>query len=220
MNDMSRVIAPKSDQLNSDDLIAGPITIQIRDVDIRPGTEQPVSIFFENDANKPWKPCKSMSRVLVSCWGPDAKVYVGRAVTLYRDPEVTWGGMKVGGIRVSHVSHIDKAIALALTATKGRKAMATIKPLQQQQRQEQPAAAKQSPADWTGDFIEKVNAVPVADALDALVKRSEKALERLKADHPDLHKRAEDAIAKRRADLVPAPEMAGAEDENPFGGDE
>ena len=57
MNDMSGVITPKSDQINADDLIAGPRTIMVREVDIRPGTEQPVSIFYDGDGGKPWRPC-------------------------------------------------------------------------------------------------------------------------------------------------------------------
>jgi hypothetical protein len=44
MNDMSAVIVPKSDQINADDLMEGPITICIEAVDIRPGTEQPVTM--------------------------------------------------------------------------------------------------------------------------------------------------------------------------------
>jgi hypothetical protein len=129
MNDMTAVIVPKSDQINADDLIAGPRTIRIREIDIRAGTEQPVSIFFDGDNGKPWRPCKSMSRVLVSAWGPDAKAYTGRSVTLYRDPTVQWGGMAVGGIRISHMSHIDRDLVLALTATKGKRAVTKILPL-------------------------------------------------------------------------------------------
>jgi hypothetical protein len=119
MNDMTSVIVPKSDQINADDLMAGPLTISITEVEIRPGTEQPVSIHYGGDGGRPWKPCKSMSRVLVAAWGPDARNYVGRSVTLYRDPTVKWGGMEVGGIRVSHLSHIERDMVLALTATKG-----------------------------------------------------------------------------------------------------
>src|SRR4051812_19975879 len=121
MNDMRPVIVPKSDQINSDDLLAGPITITITKVDIRPGTEQPISVFYEGDNGKPWKPGKSMARVMVTCWGPDANNYIGRSVTLFCDTTVTWGGMAVGGIRISHLSHIDSAQTMALTATKGKK---------------------------------------------------------------------------------------------------
>lgn len=125
--DMSGVIVPKSDQINADDFLSGPRTVRIKSVAITPGTEQPVTIELED--SKPWRPCKSMSRLLVAAWGPDAKEYAGRSVTLYCDPKVKWGGMEVGGIRVSHMSHIDSDLVLALTMTKGKKAPTRVKPL-------------------------------------------------------------------------------------------
>jgi hypothetical protein len=130
LNDMNKVIAPKSDQMNSDDLIAGPITIRVSGVDIRPGTEQPVSVRYEGDEGKPWKPCKSMCRIMVSAWGADAKAYVGRSMTLYRDPTVKWGGMEVGGIRISAMSDLDRTMVMALTATKGSRKPYTVRPLE------------------------------------------------------------------------------------------
>ncbi len=129
MSDMSPAIVPKSDQLNADDLIAGPLTIKIRDVQIRGGQEQPVSIFYDGDNGKPYKSCKSMSRVIVAMWGPDANQYVGRSLTLYRDPTVTWAGMAVGGIRISHMSHIEREMTMALTATKQSRKPFTVRPL-------------------------------------------------------------------------------------------
>ena len=129
MIDMRPTIVPKSDQLNADDLIAGPITVRITDVTVRPGTEQPVSIFYENDNGKPYKCCKSMARVMVSAWGPDAKAYIGRGLTLYRDPKVKWGGLEVGGIRISHMTDIASTMVLALTETKQSRKPFTVKPL-------------------------------------------------------------------------------------------
>ncbi len=129
MTDMTSAIVPKSDQINADDLIGGPRTIRIIGVAISPGADQPVSIKFDDSAGKVWRPCKSMSRVLVAAWGPDANAYVGRSVTLYRDPNVKWGGMAVGGIRISHMTHIDKQLVLALTETKGKRAPFVVKPL-------------------------------------------------------------------------------------------
>jgi hypothetical protein len=143
MNDMSKVIVAKSDQLNSDDLVGGPITITIRDVKIS-GTEQPVSIFYEGDNGKPYKPCKSMARVMVAAWQADANKYIGRSMTLYRDPKVKWAGMEVGGIRISHMSHIDHPMTLVLNETKGKKAAVQIKPLKNAPASN-PAASK--PAD-------------------------------------------------------------------------
>lgn len=129
MNDMSAVIVPRSDQINADSLLAGPITITITTVEIRPGTEQPVSIHYEGDNGKPYKCCKSMARVLVHCWGADANQYVGRSMTLFCDPKIMWGGMAVGGIRISHLSGIKAPVTMALTATKGNKKPFTVKPL-------------------------------------------------------------------------------------------
>ena len=129
MTDMTPTIVPKSDQLNSDDLIAGPMTIKVTEVTIRGGQEQPVSIHFEGDNGKPYKSCKSMNRLLVAAWGPDAKLYAGRSMTLYRDPSVKWAGMEVGGIRISHLSDIAAPMTMALTATKGSRKPYTVQPL-------------------------------------------------------------------------------------------
>ncbi len=59
----------------------------------------------------------------------DGKKYIGRSLTLYRDPEVIYGGMKVGGIRISHMSHIQEEISLALTQNNKGKKMHIVKPL-------------------------------------------------------------------------------------------
>jgi len=129
MNNMAPVIVPQSTQQNADDFLSGPRTIKITAVKITPGAEQPCAISFEGDQNKPYFPCKSMARVLVNCWGPDANNYIGRSLTLYCDPAVTWGGMAVGGIRISHMSDIPSAQVMALTATRGNKKPFKVLPL-------------------------------------------------------------------------------------------
>lgn len=128
MNDMTSVIVAKSDQINADDLLGRTMTITIEDVIIKGGQEQPVSIVFAG-SDKVFRPCKSMSRVLVNVWGPDAKQYIGRSMTLYRDPSVKWGGMEVGGIRISHMSDIDSKVTMALTMTKANRKPFTVQPL-------------------------------------------------------------------------------------------
>ena len=127
--DMKQAIVPKSDQLNADDLIAGPITVKVTGVSIKGGQEQPVAISFEGDNGKPYKACKSMCRVLVHAWGADSSKYAGRSMTLYCDPKVRWAGMEVGGIRISHMSHISEPLTMALTATRGNKKPYTVQPL-------------------------------------------------------------------------------------------
>lgn len=127
--DLSTTIAPKSDQLNADDLLTGERTIKITSVKKSDTPEQPVSIYFDGDNGKPFKPCKSMRRVLVHVWGKDATTYAGRSLTIYCDPSVKFGGLEVGGIRISHMSDISKPVTLALTASKANKKPYTVKPL-------------------------------------------------------------------------------------------
>jgi hypothetical protein len=127
--DMRDTIIPKSNQLNADDLIGGAITIRITKVARANEAEQPIAVSFDGDNGKPYFPCKSMRRVMVAVWGPDASQYAGRSMTLYRDPEVTWGGMAVGGIRISHMSHMDGPVVLALTATKKARKPYRVLPL-------------------------------------------------------------------------------------------
>ncbi len=114
MTDLSGTIEPKSDQLNADDLIAGPKTLVITAVKVVAG-DQPVSISYDGDNGKPWKPCKSMCRVLIYAWGKDGDKYIGRTVKVFLDQNVKWAGTAVGGIRISHMSHIEKQIRMMLT---------------------------------------------------------------------------------------------------------
>lgn len=122
-------IAPKSDQLNSDDLIGRSMTIKVTGVKLCGEPDQPIAISFEGDGGKPYKPCKSMRRVLVHVWGTDGNAYVGRRMALYRDDKVQFGGMAVGGIRISHMSDIDQDITMALTATRANRKPFTVRPL-------------------------------------------------------------------------------------------
>ena len=50
-------------------------------------------------------------------------------MTIYRDNEVAFGGMKVGGIRISHMSNIDGTLVMALTASKAKRAPYKVLPL-------------------------------------------------------------------------------------------
>lgn len=139
MTDLSSTIIPKSDQMNSDDLISGPRTIKITKVSADTGSaEQPILIHYDGDGGKPYKPCKSMRRVMVAIWGSDGSAYPGRSMTLYRDPSVRWGGLEVGGIRISHMSDMDAPVTLALTATKQSRKPYTVKPLETSNRALEP----------------------------------------------------------------------------------
>ena len=126
--DLTASIAPKSDQLNADDLISGPVTVTIQEV--RQGTaEQPVDVVLVEFPGRAYRPSKSMRRVMVMAWGPDASAYAGRRLKLYRNADITFGKDKVGGIEISALSHIAKPLTIALTATRGRRKNFTVEPL-------------------------------------------------------------------------------------------
>lgn len=126
--DLTESIAPKSDQLNAEDLLTGPRTFTVADVK-KGSAEQPVDIHLVEFPGRPFRPSKTVRRILVNAWGAEASAYVGRRMTLYRDPAVRFGGMDVGGIRVSHLSHIDKPLSVALTVSRGKRQPYTVKPL-------------------------------------------------------------------------------------------
>ena len=125
--DITDTLAPTSDQLDAVDLLGGPRTFTITSVS-KGNAEQPVQVHLA-EFPRPWRPGKSMRRVLAFAWGADASKWVGRRVTLFCDPGVTFGKEKVGGTRISHLSHIDKKITVPLLVTKGRSAIFTVDPL-------------------------------------------------------------------------------------------
>ena len=206
MSDMSAVIVPKSDQISADDLLSGPRTICISEVSIRPGTEQPVTIRYEGDEGRPFKPCKSMCRVMVALWGPDAKQYVGKSLTLYRDPAVKWGGMEVGGIRISDASHIDRPLTMALTQTKGSKKLVTVRVL----KVEAPKPAVDKVADGVALLLRQIAACHDHDALEQVTSGAVKQRTWLAKNRPELAKQVDDAVTAALATLDSAPDAEAA----------
>ncbi|MGX9349201.1 hypothetical protein [Microbacterium sp. KNMS] len=119
-------IAPKSDQQNYDDYIGGPKTVTVSDVKL-PGGDQPMHLHLAEFPGRPYKPAKSMRRLLIVAWGPDTKTWVGRRITLYGDSDVKFGGQAVGGIRIAALSHIDRELTIALTVSRGKRAPFVVK---------------------------------------------------------------------------------------------
>ena len=126
---MKPTITPKSDQMNADDLISGPKEITVTKVLLTGSADQPVAIHFDGDEGKPYKPCKSMRRLMVKIWGPDGNAYVGRSMTLFRDDGVTFGNAPVGGIRISHMSDIDSPVTIPLTERRAQRKPYTVQPM-------------------------------------------------------------------------------------------
>lgn len=126
--DLTDSIAPKSDQLNAEDLIGGPLTFTIERV-TKGSAEQPVNIHLVERPGRAYRPSKSMRRVFVAAWGKQTDPYAGRRFTVYRDPDVKFGGQPVGGIKISHLSHIEKKMTIWLTETRGVRKPHDVEPL-------------------------------------------------------------------------------------------
>ena len=144
--DLTESIAPKSDQLNADDLISGPVTVTIREV-AKGSAEQPVDVHLVEFPGRAYRPSKSMRRVMVMAWGVEASTYAGHRLTLFRNPEITFGREKVGGIEIAELSHIDKPLTVALTATRGKRKNFTVKPLAEQHLRDWLAEAEKTGGD-------------------------------------------------------------------------
>jgi hypothetical protein len=128
--DMTDTIIPRSDQMNAEDLLTGPRTFTIKEVRKSGSDDQPVEVVLvEFPPGRPFKPSKTVRRIMVAAWGAEAANYAGHRLTLYRDPLVRFGGQDVGGIRVSHMSHIEKPLSIALTVTRGKRAPYRVEPL-------------------------------------------------------------------------------------------
>lgn len=127
--DIGDTIAPKADQQNYEDYIAGPRTVTIIEVKIVGDPKQPVQLHLAEHPGRPYKPNLTWRKMLVVAWGPDSKKYVGRRMTLYGDPTVEYGGKAQGGIKISHLSDIDAPVTAKLAVTRGKREDFTIQPL-------------------------------------------------------------------------------------------
>jgi hypothetical protein len=116
-DDISHTIIAKSDQLNACDLLGGPITVTVEKVNIVKSADQPVSISI-GGGHQPFKPCLTVRRILAKLWGPKSSQWIGRSMTLYCDESVVWAGERAGGIRISHMTHINGQQSVTTRASK------------------------------------------------------------------------------------------------------
>lgn len=154
--DISDTTAPKSDQQNFDDYVGGSKTVTVSEV--KSGSaEQPVELHLVEFPGRPYKPGKSMRRVLVAAWGAEASEYVGRKLTLYGDPSIRFGKEQVGGIRIAALSHIEKPLTVSLTVTRGKRAPFVVQPLE--------APKDTSGRDWLTELADADGDVGLIEAL-------------------------------------------------------
>lgn len=125
--DMTDSIIPRSDQINADELIAGDVTYTIREV-IKGKAEAPFD-FLLVEIDRAYRPSKTMRKLIVAAWGPETGKYAGRRLTLYREPAIQFGGVAVGGIRISAMSHIDKPVEIKVQTKRGQRENFRVKSL-------------------------------------------------------------------------------------------
>jgi len=195
MNNMSATIIAKSDQINAADLIGTPRTVTVKEVRIKAGEDQPVTILIEGD-NKGFRPCKGVRRLIVRVWGPDASKYIGQSLTLFCDKSVTWAGKEEGGIRVSHMTGLnEKIVEYMRTSRAGTKAYEIL-----------PLAIKAAPARQTADQWAAEQAAAAQNAVDLddlsnIMATGEKAMAKLEKQSPELWADVNQAYATRRAQI-------------------
>lgn len=170
-------IAPRSDQANAEDFLTGPRTFQIEKV-VAGTAEQPVEVHLVELPGRPYKPSKSMRRVMVVAWGAEASVYAGRRLTLFRNPDITFGKDRVGGIEISHLSDIAKPISVALTVTRGKRKAFTVAPL-----------AEVKSRDWLAELAlaaDDIDAVLALGSAASAAKASPNHINAIRAQYAEL----------------------------------
>ena len=215
--DLTKALAPKSDQLDFADLDGLPPQVfTITDVSEN-GSEladqQPVNISLA-EFPRVWRPSKGMLRVLADNWGKEVSVWIGRQVELYGDPEVYFGREKRGGTRISRLSHIPSRKTTLVNPRGGKGAYWTVDPL--------PAAA---PEPTPTELAEQVVAALADATTEAEVREwGNRAHGRNLLDVQVKGETVRNHVAYRLAELAePAanPETGEVvEDELPIGGDD
>lgn len=123
----------KSDRLNYEDFIMGPQDFTIARLGKKIDQGNPrLLMFFEGREETPYWASKGMLKCLsnVDGWGEsEFSEWVGRKVRLFGEPTVVYAGKEMGGIQISHISHIEKEFTTKITLRRGLRVDFTIYPL-------------------------------------------------------------------------------------------
>ncbi|HDL8567103.1 TPA: hypothetical protein ACMY33_001291 [Yersinia enterocolitica] len=194
--DLSRTIIPKSDQLNFEDVQSSSITAVIKSV--RAGnSEQPVFIDLEGYDGRPYKPSKSMRRVLIGGWGNDGHSWVGKMLTLIGDSTVKFGGVAVGGIKVSAMSDINSDFSLMLTTSRGKRSEHRVKKLEVKPVK----VDERTPDELLAEFTKAASSAKTVVALDKFFKYTQRVL----VAHLEQLEKATDIYGIRKAEMEEVP---------------
>lgn len=147
----------KSDRLNYENFIMGAKEFTI--AKLAKKTDQGKArllIYFEGYESTPYWPSLGMIKCLSSPdgWGEvPFSDWIGRRMTLFGEPTVVYAGKEIGGIQISHISHIKAEYSTKITLRRGMRIDFTIEPLTTTAKTA-PAAAY--PADQFAAQLEKM----------------------------------------------------------------
>ncbi len=187
----------RSDQLNSDDLTSGPVTVTITGARLTGDKDQPWAFDLEEYPGRPLKPCLTMRRILRAAFfdeETETMECTGQRLTLYCDPDVTWHGDKVGGIRISAMSKLPELNPFPVTERRGKKSSVTIQPLTIEPVDEPPVSL-------TAEEVEYVEVAEVDLAMAASIEELKGYGEKLKAKSKPVQDLLRPIYAKRQAEL-------------------
>ena len=206
-------IEAESDRIIGDDLITGPQTHTVSGVEgtIDEKKKKRLIVRLEGQ-QKPFMPCKGMTRLLGHLWGPDAAQWVGRALVLYRDPDVRFGADTTGGVRICAVSNIERAVKVPIRTSQKSVKSYDVEPLV--------VEAKPDPArKWADAYIGTVNNAADLDTLNGFANERAVKLAELESKRPELHSECVHALSVRRDALAmpQADDFAADDDIEDFG---
>jgi hypothetical protein len=130
--ELLKALEAKSDRLNADDLMSGPRIIKITDVRVTMAKDGNITVKYEGCGEKPWKPSKGMGRSMALMWGDDETKWAGKRVELFRNPDVEYGSMAIGGIQICGASHIECDLILQITVKRGKKQRLPVRKLHEE----------------------------------------------------------------------------------------
>lgn len=164
---------PRSDQWNADDFVGGPRVFTIAGVSVGKA-EQKYDIELVEGEGRSWRPPLTMLRLMIAAWGDESSQWKGRRVRLFRDESVRFGSDAVGGIRISHMSHLpgDKTFSAMLTSTRGRRTRVTVEPLPDAAPTAAPASdglSTQARQKWSDRMSELLSEAQCEDDTDQLI---------------------------------------------------
>lgn len=147
----------KSDQFNYEHFLAGPKTFKVAKIGSKKDQgKKKLLIYMEGHESTPFVPCLGMIKCLSNAdgWGDKLTEWVGRSITLFGDSKVMFGSKELGGVRISHISHIAADYETKITERRGVRIDYLIRKLVESSSAQEPV--NPYPADQFAAQLEKM----------------------------------------------------------------